>query len=133
MMGPVRKTQKKYCSIVLFAAIMFAACFIFAGYKPAGKGLIMGTLASILNFVLMGETIPLRLGHTRGKTFIISLGSVYFRYIIMGIPIFFAIKMAEINLIATVIGIFSVQILILSEHMAKIILSTRKKTGFIKK
>ena len=133
MMGPVRKTQKKYCSIVLFLAILTAACFIITGYKPVGKGLIMGTLASILNFVLMGETIPLRLGHARRKTFIISLGSVYFRYIIMGIPIFFAIKMAEISLIATVIGIFSVQILILSEHLAKIILSTRKKTGFIKK
>ena len=129
-MEPIREIQQKYCSIAIIIAIIVAVCFILAGYKPLGKGLIIGTLASIINFILIGESIPLKLGYTKKKTFVISLGSIYFRYIILGIPIFFAIKIDGLSLIATVAGIFSIQILILSEHLAKLISSIRKKQVF---
>jgi len=64
-MEPIRQTQKKYCSQALVAAIIAGLLFILAAQKSMGKGLVLGTLFSVVNFVLMGELIPLRLGQSK--------------------------------------------------------------------
>ena len=46
-MDPVRQTQKKYCSRAMTLAILISLGFILAGYKPIGKGLVLGTFFSI--------------------------------------------------------------------------------------
>ena len=81
----------------------------------------------ILNFILMGETLPLRIGKSKGKTFIISLGSIYFRYIILAVPLIMAIKLEQFNLFSTIAGIFMIQFVILADHALNFILSTRRK------
>ena len=126
-MESIRQIQKKYCTIAITAAIFAGFFLILAGQKPVGKGLILATFFSILNFILMGETLPLRLGKSKGKTFMLALSSIYFRYIILAIPLIMAIKFEQLNLVATIIGIFMVQIVILADHALKIILSTREK------
>ena len=98
-----------------------------AGQKPIGKALILGTVFSIVNFILIGETLPLRIGKTKGKTFFISLGSIYFRYIILAIPLIMAIKLEQFNLFAVIFGIFLIQIVIMADHFYNYISSARKK------
>ena len=51
----------------MIAAIIIGLVFIIAGQKPLGKGLILGTIFSVINFILIGETLPLRIGKTKGK------------------------------------------------------------------
>lgn len=126
-METIRQIQKKYCTIAITAAIFAGFFLILAGQKSVGKGLILATFFSILNFILMGETLPLRIGKSKGKTFVLALSSIYFRYIILAIPLIMAIKFEQLNLVATIIGIFMVQIVILADHALKIILSTREK------
>ncbi len=126
-METIKQIQKKYCSRAVTAAIFAGFFLILAGQKPVGKGLILGTFFSILNFILMGETLPLRIGKSKGKTFMLALGSIYFRYIILAIPLIMAIKFEQLNLFAAIFGVFMVQIVILADHAIKIILSTRKK------
>jgi hypothetical protein len=99
-----------------------------AGYKPIGRSLILGTLFSIVNFVLMGETLPSRIDKTRSKNVVKALISVIVRYAIMAIPLAMALKSPqEYNMIAVVAGIFMVQVMILSDHLASLIISNRKK------
>ncbi len=98
-----------------------------AGQEPVGKGFLLGTVFSIVNFVLMGETIPLRLGNTKRKTFLVALGSIYFRYIILAIPLIMAIKFEQFSLFAVIIGLFLVQLLIIADHLLSYITSTRRK------
>jgi len=126
-MDPVRQTQKKYCSRAITFAILISLGCILAGYKDIGKGLILGTLFSIINFVLMGETISAKLGKASKKTFIVALGSILFRYILLAVPLIIALKNEYINFFAVVAGIFSVQLVILSDHLIIMIFTGRKK------
>ena len=71
-MDAIRETQKKYCSRAILAAIFVGLVFILMGQNAIGKGLILGTLFSIVNFVLLGETLPLKAGQSRGKSFLFS-------------------------------------------------------------
>ncbi len=127
MESPIRQTEKRYGSRAMTAAIFMGFFFILAGHKAVGKGLILGTIFSVINFVLMGETLHIRMGESRKKTFFLSLSSISFRYLLLAIPLFVAIKYEQFNLIAAVVGIFSIQLVILSEHFLIFIRSARGK------
>jgi len=126
-MEALRQTQKKYSSRAITAAIFAGFFLILIGQKAMGKGLILGTVFSIVNFILMGETLPLRLGKSKGKTYLFSFGSIFFRYIIIAVPLVMAIKLEQYNLFSTMLGIFLVQFFILAEHVFSLISSARGK------
>ena len=128
MSAAVKATQKKYCSRAIGAAIILGLPFIFGGYAPVGKGLILGTIFSILNFILIAETLPKKAGaDTRRKQIAVSLSSIGIRFTLLAIPLISAIKLAQFELITTVIGIFMVQLAIISDHSMKLIVSARKR------
>jgi hypothetical protein len=127
MTGSVKETQKKYCSLAMSAAILIGLVMILAGQKPVGKGLILGTLFSVVNFILMGETLPVKIGKSKPKTFLFSLGSILVRYLLMAIPLFLAIKMDQFNLVASICGLFMVQLMILADHLVASLFSGYKK------
>jgi hypothetical protein len=124
----IKATQKKYCSRALLTAIIFGLPFIVGGYAPIGKGLILGSLFSIINFILIGETLPMKIGQgSPKKLFVISMGSIGVRFGLLAIPIVTAVKLDQFHLVATVIGIFMVQLAIVSDHSIKLISSARRK------
>jgi hypothetical protein len=124
----IRETQKKYCSLSLVAAIIVGFFLIIAGQSTVGKGLILGTLFSSINFALMGEVLPHKVGKSRRKTYLISFGSIISRYVLLAIPIILGIKFPHrFNLIAVIIGIFMVQLVILLDYLKSAILLTRRK------
>ena len=126
-MESVRLIQKKYCYRAMAFAIFTGFFLIIAGQRSIGKGLILGTLFSVVNFVLIGETLPLKIGKTRVKTFFVSFGSIFFRYFLLAAPLILAIKFEQFNLFSVMIGIFMVQIVILADHVFGLISSTRGK------
>ena len=101
----------------MMVAIIGGLVFILADQPSLGKGLVLGSIFSVINFVLMGETLPMRLGKSKGKTFSVALGSIFFRYIILAIPMVVAIKFEQFNIFATILGVFMIQLVILSEHL----------------
>ena len=117
------QTQKKYGSRAMIVAIIAAFILIIAGLKPIGKGLILGTIFSVINFVLIGQTLPLRLSQTKRKTFFFSLGSLIFRYALLAVPLILAIKFEQFDLPAAIFGIFMIQLVILSDYLLKLITS----------
>jgi hypothetical protein len=124
----IRETQKKYCSLALVTAIIVGFFLIIAGQSSVGKGLILGTLFSSINFALMGEVLPHKVGKSRGKTYLITLGSIVSRYVLLAVPIVLGIKFPDrFNLITVIIGIFMVQLLILLDYLKSAILLTRRK------
>jgi asparagine N-glycosylation enzyme membrane subunit Stt3 len=124
-MESVKQTQKKYGSRAIWIAIAIGLCFVLAGQKDVGKGLILGTVFSVINFILIGQTLPLRLGKSKRKTFFLSLGSIIFRYVFLAIPIVLAVKFEQFDLVATIVGIFMIQLVILADHIFRLILSNR--------
>ena len=116
MMSPIRETQKKYCSRAMIFAVIIGILFYVIGFTDLMKGLILGTFFSIINFVLMGETLPQRLNKSKKRIFWIAFGSVTLRYIFLAVPMVLALKSETYNLYATVAGIFMVQIQILLDQ-----------------
>lgn len=124
-MNSVRETEKKYCSRALTAAIIIGFALILAAQKPIAKGLIIGTFASILNFILIGETLPSRvLQYSKNRSFFFSLGSIFLRFALMAAPMVIAIKSEDFNLFAVIAGVFMVQAMILVDHVSSLIFST---------
>jgi hypothetical protein len=126
-METLRQTQKKYCTRAIMVAIFTGLLFILMDFKPIGKGLILGTIFSIINFILMGETLPLKIGKSKGKTFLFSLSSILFRYFILAVPLILAIKFEHYNFVAVVIGIFFVQLFIMADHVLTLLWPARGK------
>ena len=126
-METARQVQKKYCSMALTLSIGAALLFILMGHKPIGKGLILGAIFSVLNFILMGQSIALNFGRSKAKTISLSMGSIFIRYLLLAVPLVAAIKYDQFNLVATILGIFMIQLVILAEHVLTLIPAMRKK------
>ena len=126
-MEALKQIQKKYATWTLTLAIVIALFLILIGQNPVAKGLILGTVFSVLNFILMGKTIILKFGKSKRKTFSISMGSIIFRYLLVAIPLITALKFEQFNLMAAILGIFMIQFVILTEHLLSFIPSLRKK------
>ena len=126
-MEAVKQVQKKYSSLALTFSIGVALVFILMGHKALGKGLILGAIFSVLNFILMGKSIVLNFGRSKAKTFSISMGSIIIRYLLLAIPLIAAVKYEQFNLVAAILGIFMIQLVILAEHVLTLIPAMRKK------
>lgn len=126
-MEAIRETQKRYCSRALTFAIIAGFIFFLAGMTPICKGLVMGTLFSILNFILMGEGLPMRVDGSKKKMFFVVIGSIFFRFILLAVPMVLAIKQPQYNFFATIAGIFLVQLTILTDHLFALIVSRFQK------
>ncbi len=125
-MTPIRATQAHYGRRALVAAIACAFILLLAGYKPVAKGLVLGTLFSILNFVLMGQALPRQLGRARARATAFALGSIAGRFSLMAVPLILAVKLDALNLPATIGGLFMVQVVILAEQSWQFVRTPRK-------
>ncbi len=128
-MEAIREVQKRYCSVAMAVTIALALCLVLAGMKSAGKGLVLGSLFSILNFILMGKTLPLRLGRTRNASIAVSFGALGFRYLLLAVPLVVALRVEAFHPGPTVFGIFMIQIVILADHFAKAFRRGEEKRG----
>ena len=108
----LRQPLKLYASISLTLALLAGGLLVLSGHIALGKGLILGALFSILNFGLMAIALPLRIGHGRGASTLISLASIAVRYTLMAVPLVIAINYSQFSISSTVIGLFMVQLAI---------------------
>ena len=126
-METIKQVQKKIIQRALWLSIVVGLIFILAGHKPVGKGLILGALFSVLNFIFMAKSIVLKFGRSKRQIFSISLGSILFRYILLAIPLIASVKFEQFNLIAAIVGIFMIQLVILADHLLTQIPNLRGK------
>ena len=110
----------------MWVAIIIGFCFFLAGHKTVGKGLVLGTIFSVINFVLIGQALPLRIGKSKRKAFFLSLGSIFCRYVLLAVPVIVAVKYEGFDLVAAILGLFMIQFVILADHILKLISSNRK-------
>jgi len=103
----------------MIMAITLAILMIIIGEKPMGKGLVLGTLFSVINFLIMGQFLLSQIRGARSKTRagIFALGSILFRFAILAIPLIISMKVNSISFIGVVLGLFMVQVAILIDHL----------------
>ena len=112
-MKPIDDLQRRYGSRALAAAVILGLLAHFAGWPTVTRGLLLGSLFSALNFVLLGKTLARRLGGgPRGGTIGNRLARAG-RYLLWGVPAVLAVKLPAVDLPATVAGMFMVQMSLL--------------------
>lgn len=107
----------------MFAAILVAMVLILAGQKEMAKGLILGTLFSVINFVLMSETLQYRLGHNRSRNTFVALLLIVIRFGLLAVPLIASIHFDQVHIVTTIIGIFMVQLAIPMEVVKGFLIS----------
>ena len=110
----------------MIAAVIGGMILIFAGQKALGKGLVLGSLFSVLNFILMGQLLPLQLGKRKGPAIFTALFSVGLRYLLLAVPLVIAIKFDQIDIITAIVGIFMIQLTIVSDHIRRFFSSSHQ-------
>ncbi len=113
MTEAVRSIQKKTCSRAMLAAIAGAVALMLFGEKAVGKGLVLGTLFSAANFVVMAHLIQRTLAGSRARSTAAALGSILFRFSLLAVPLVISLRTDAVHFIGVVIGLFMVQLTLL--------------------
>lgn len=116
-MNQILETQKKLSFWALALFLVASIICLIMGWKEVSRGLGLGALFSVINFTIMARLIPLQFGRSKRVVAMINLGSLAGRYVILAIPLIVSLKSTSINFVATMVGIFAIQIIILLENL----------------
>lgn len=116
-MSAHREATRRYCTRALAAAVAIGAVLILAGFPPAGKGLIAGALASVVNFLLIAALLPRRIGKSRRAASLHAFWGLALRLCLMAAPLALALQTGRLHPAAVAAGLFAVQLAILGEHL----------------
>ena len=113
----VQELQKRVISFALTGAVCIAVLFLFLGQRPIAKGLVLGTCFSIINFVLLGKSLPMVMGKSRAKASALGFISMLGRFGVLAVPVVIGLKRPGFDIFAVIVGLFAVQIMILLDHV----------------
>ncbi len=97
----------------MMMAVCVAVIFIILGEKAIAKGFLLASIFSVINFSLMVELNPLKSGRSQTRASLFALLSILLRYLILAVPLIISIKSDSLNFIASVVGLFAVQLVIM--------------------
>lgn len=111
----------------MIIAIALALIFIIIDEKQIGKGLLLGTLFSVINFIIMGQLLPMKLSKSRSKASAFSFLSIVIRFGIMAVPLIISVKIDAVDFVGVVTGLFMVQMTMFFDHLILNRLPSTKK------
>ena len=107
------KFKKTITYLILGIGVMVSGCAMLLGYSTAAKGFALGSLFSLLNFLVMYRQTPGNLGRERKAATVHSGFSIILRMGLLAIAMYIASIMPEVSMIWTAAGIFNLQISIM--------------------
>jgi hypothetical protein len=120
-MPGIKSIPKYHVTLTLVSALVLGLILLAAGRPAAGKGLMLGSLFSAINFALMGVSLSAKLNDGPRRRFGWILVSIQGRFLLLAVPLVMAVKFPQFDLPATVVGVFMVQLCILAEHIGRLI------------
>lgn len=120
-MEAIHQIQRKIGSRAMVLAVIVGVAFILMGQKSIAKGLVLGSIFSVINFILIGEILPLIITTSRKRSVLFSFVSMLFRFLLLSAPLILSLKMESLNFVAAAVGIFMVQIMIMGEHLFRLV------------
>ncbi len=124
-METIRQTQIKYCSRAIIISITTGLFFLAAGLRDVFKGLLLGTLFSIIDFNLIGSSISCKFNNLKSNLLITALELIELRHVVLTIPIILAVFYDQYSLWAVILGLFSVQFVLILDHFSNYLFSIR--------
>ncbi len=116
---PVRQLTRRYCKGALIIGAATGVAAFAAGYPAVGRGGVLGTVFSMLNFILMGATLPWKIAVDRRRALAGSLVSLTGRCAVMAVALVIAARSDRFELWSTAAGLFAVPLCILGDHLGQ--------------
>jgi len=120
----VDSALKRYGAAAFIMAIAIAVVLLLCGQPAVARGIVLGTIAGIVNFILMGYMLHWRLASNHRKATLLAFGGIALRYTLLALPIVAALKWQKFNLVAVVVGIFMVQLTLLIDQCCPALISS---------
>jgi hypothetical protein len=128
-MEAIKHLQRRYCGGALTTAVVMGLAAYMAGWPSVTRGLLLGSLFSALNFILLARGLTHRMagGHRPApvRTLFARLG----RYLLWAVPVVLAVKLPAVDLPAAIAGVFMVPVCIVLD--SAITLVREKKSPLI--
>ncbi|WP_170161723.1 ATP synthase subunit I [Desulfosoma caldarium] len=111
--------QRRLTRVTFTGAVAVAVGLYGLGYVAVAKGLVLGSLFSVVNFVIMSRVLPyqIRAGGTRKKATSVAMLSFVLRMGLFAIPLFVALRNQQFQFWAVVLGLLTVQVAIFIDHV----------------
>ncbi len=126
---PLKQVQKRLSTRALAGASIAALLLLAVGERALAKGLVLGAVFSVLNFLLLGAALPFTLGRSPMTTRAVGLISIFFRYGVLAVPLIIAVKSPSFHFVTAAAGLFAVQIAALLDQGLLNIPGFRKRGG----
>lgn len=111
-MEVIRSLQQRYGVGALSAGAVLGTAAYLAGYPAVARGLVLGSLFSVLNFLLMGNALGRKLLAGSAEGLFLAVATRAGRYLLWAVPPVLAVKLPFLDLTATIAGMFMVPLLI---------------------
>ena len=116
-MAALHRFQRQLARKAFGASVVIGVVLFVAGFKPEARGLLLGSLFSVLNFVTMAHTLPRQVGYGRRKATVFAFGSILLRFGLLALPLIIAFEFAVFSWIAAAAGLFVVPLAILIDQV----------------
>lgn len=128
-MEAVNDIRNRYGSAALATAVVVGLLLVLLGYKALAKGFVLGTLFSIVNFVLIAQFLPRSLGRGRRQAVAFSLVSIGLRYCLLAVPLVVSLRSDAFHTAGVVPGLLMVQATIFADHFYRVLADRRKPSA----
>ncbi|MBI9084440.1 MAG: hypothetical protein JEZ11_12640 [Desulfobacterales bacterium] len=115
----VRQVTRRYCTMAMGLSLTVGTLLLATGNHALGKGLILGTTFAAVDFVLMAQTLPARLRSSAGQAALRSLAAMAGRTALKAVPLVMAVKSDQFDFPMTVVGIFSIHLCLMADHVRR--------------
>lgn len=116
-MTTLHRFQRELARKAFGASVVIGATLFAVGFKPEARGLLLGSLFSVLNFVIMAHALPRQVGYARRKATAFAFGSILLRFGLLAVPLIVAFEFEMFNWIAAAVGLFAVPLAILIDQV----------------
>lgn len=89
-------------------ALLVASFSLFFSMESVAKGFTLGTIFSVVNFKMMAISVSQRLARQKKGLTLEAILSSWLRYGLLAVPVIVAAKVPQIDLVSTIVGLFSV-------------------------
>lgn len=120
----VNEVTRGICIFVIVAGLL--SFFISKEPIPIILGVVFGSIIAILNFRLLAITMEKAVQYSPGKATAYTSSRYLIRMFIVAVVVFVSVKNPNINVIGTIIGLISTQIVI---FIKKLLISKINRKG----
>jgi len=92
----------------LICALLVASFSLFFGWESVARGFGLGALFSVVNFKMLAMSVYRRLARQKKGLTLEAMLSFWLRYGLLAVPIILAAKLPQIDLVSTIVGLFSI-------------------------